>query len=480
MVGLLSLLFLLPRLYFLFTYPPYTDESLYVRWGLIATQNVHALFLPLSGAGKQPLLFWLFGIAARLSSDPVTGARFVSLLFGSAGGVLMYLTARRVYGRPAAVWTVIMYALSPVCILHDATVLLDGPLLTVTLGMLYTALKAAERPVFWVSAQLGALIALGLWIKTNGAIPALFSLFLPIVLSGRDKNRRKRAVSSACLSLVVAVVLISPLLFHPQVSRLAAESGLHTLTVKELRKFPFRIWWMNLMTFSVTFSLYTSVLMPVAVASGCIGLAKNRRYGIAGFGAACLAAVLLTVRSVFARYYLFAFASLLPVAGSGIARMWEKNLPGRLSVILFTGLLACGSALFLFDRQRYFALFPDWPAIHERDYVSGWTAGDAVLQAYRSLESRRLPGHMLILAVPDIPGNPSDYLLARYFRSGRTPVYLVSTPQQMQDFRLSVAGPAIYITRQSLLSSGMLQYLSESARFPSPGGQDAVVVYTIQ
>lgn len=77
---LLILLYGLTRLINVTILPIFNDESIYLRWGWLEVQS-NSWFIPLYD-GKQPLLTWAFGYAQVYFTDPLFGARLVSIATG--------------------------------------------------------------------------------------------------------------------------------------------------------------------------------------------------------------------------------------------------------------------------------------------------------------------------------------------------------------------------------------------------------------
>jgi 4-amino-4-deoxy-L-arabinose transferase-like glycosyltransferase len=78
----LLLFYFITHLINLTAIPIFNDESIYLDWGWRETHTPGYLYYSLYD-GKQPLLMWLFGIAAHILPDPLFAGRFISVICGA-------------------------------------------------------------------------------------------------------------------------------------------------------------------------------------------------------------------------------------------------------------------------------------------------------------------------------------------------------------------------------------------------------------
>src|SRR3989344_5533705 len=84
------LLYLATRPINLTLMPIFIDEANYLDWGWRETHTPNFLFYSLYDA-KPPLVMWLFGLSQSAISDPLLAGRLVTVLFGLATLLGLYL-----------------------------------------------------------------------------------------------------------------------------------------------------------------------------------------------------------------------------------------------------------------------------------------------------------------------------------------------------------------------------------------------------
>src|SRR5258705_11681463 len=109
---LLAATFIGLRLVFIFTFPPFTDESLYIRWGQLMVNRPDMHWASIGYLSRQPLGFWLFGIGAILFNNPL-GARFIVLLVNIPILFTTYFITKRVASEKTALFAASILKLSP-------------------------------------------------------------------------------------------------------------------------------------------------------------------------------------------------------------------------------------------------------------------------------------------------------------------------------------------------------------------------------
>jgi hypothetical protein len=170
--------------------PVHWDEALDVNDAQIDTQRLqHGMLLKLAGrlliksSGKPP--------AYRLIALPllgalgfhITAARLVSLVCFALSALFLYLATRRITGRGASAFAVLIFALSPVVVSASIWFSTEGPLYLATSAMFYylfvTWTDKSDESRSWIG--LGLAIGLGMLSKASFVaivIPLMaFSLF---------------------------------------------------------------------------------------------------------------------------------------------------------------------------------------------------------------------------------------------------------------------------------------------------------------
>jgi hypothetical protein len=158
----------LARLVPIATHRFHQDEALYSTWALHIATGRDTL---LNGfpVDKPPLFLYILALFFRLFGPSEVTARLPGVLASTASVALVYVLARRLYGRPTALAAAALMALSPFNILFAPTALTDPLLVALVLGALCLAVEG-----HWTGA--GVMAGLAAVTKQQGL------LFLPLVV----------------------------------------------------------------------------------------------------------------------------------------------------------------------------------------------------------------------------------------------------------------------------------------------------------
>jgi 4-amino-4-deoxy-L-arabinose transferase-like glycosyltransferase len=167
-------------------FPVHWDEALDVNDAQIDTQRLqHGMLVKLAGRllikslGKPP--------AYRLVALPLLGlvgfhiaaARFVSLACFAVSSLFLYLATRRIAGRAASSFAVLIFCLSPVVVSASIWFSTEGPLYLATSAMFYYLFliwtDESEHSRSWIG--LGLAVALGLLSKAS-----FFAIVVPLMV----------------------------------------------------------------------------------------------------------------------------------------------------------------------------------------------------------------------------------------------------------------------------------------------------------
>lgn len=169
------------RLVYLAQFELSPDEAYYFQWSQHLDWSYYS-----KGPGVA-LAMWL---GTLLGGDSVFGVRFLSPLLGLGTSLLMFGFARRLYGEPAAIWTVFATQFIPIFHVGGLVLTIDPISIFFWMAALYTFWLALEKsPAFslWWPAT-GALIGCGFLAKYTNAMQLLSIVLL---LAATPKHRRE-------------------------------------------------------------------------------------------------------------------------------------------------------------------------------------------------------------------------------------------------------------------------------------------------
>lgn len=137
----------LSRIINLTSIPIFTDEAIYIRWAQIGLTDPAQRYIALTD-GKQPLMTWAMYPFLRLFSDPLFAGRFVSVLTGIAACLGVYFVSKELFGRKAAVFSSLLYIISPFTLIYDKLALMDSMLAAFGIWSLYLEVLMIKKNTF--------------------------------------------------------------------------------------------------------------------------------------------------------------------------------------------------------------------------------------------------------------------------------------------------------------------------------------------
>lgn len=210
--------YLATRLVNLTLLPIFTDEAIYIRWGMIGVADAAHRFLSLED-GKQPLFIWLMYPMLKLFSDPLFAARMVSVFSGLFSLVGLMVLTKMTFGKKAIIPAAILYIISPFFLFYDRLALYDSLTTMFAIWALVLEIWLVKSLRLDAALILGFAIGGGLLTKSS----AQFSLYLlPASLVLFDwhkthlKSRLLQWLGLAALASLIAlafswIIKLSPL-----------------------------------------------------------------------------------------------------------------------------------------------------------------------------------------------------------------------------------------------------------------------------
>lgn len=469
-ITLLFCIFLLLRLVFLFRFPPFSDEAIYVRWGQLMVQNPMLRWASMQYVSRQPLAFWLFGLGSLVCNTPFIGARLAALLVNVVSFFFLFDWVKRIANEKVAAITIFLFAVCPIFVFFQPLALMDGFLITIMIILLWSL----SRKNLVVTA---IALALSLWIKSTGLIMALAAAG---AIAYAERKRPLTALWHLGLCTGLTIILLLPLLVQPERRFLFAEPHIFTYSIPELLQPPFTVWMRNIGIALFALLIYISPLYPVALFFSRTQLSRRNFLFLIYWVTSTAGIVILTGKLFTTRYVLMSLVPLLPLIASGTYELLAKK--HRMVVVIGLSLPVIFSIILIINARWFFFLFPDHtPLTQERNYAFYWTSGYAAVNVAKYIRSTIATGSPVILAVADSPGSPSDYILATFYSDRTLSVIFLNSPEDLKNQTALIQRyPMYYIARRDTLFPFLIPYLTEVKQFPTPDGADFVGIYSVQ
>ncbi len=475
-MALLFILFCVTRLILILNLPPFTDESMFIRWGLLMIDNPQFRWASIQYISRQPLAFWLFGIGARFVGNPLIGARFVTLVFSIPSFFAVYKITQRIASSRQAMVSLAVFSLCPIFILLQSLALMDGIILSVGVIILLLIIEWCRKPSWVFLAMLGVLEGLLLWIKSTAVIIVILTTVSILYSSIRQKQRLPTACLRAAFPFVMACIILIPLLIRPDIGFILGEPSDFTQTPAELFRFPILTWAQFVTILAIGLIIYLSPPVVLCAAMGWKHIKKGYRAILSLWLVVPIAITVVTGTFFRFRYFAFALPALLPWVN--IATL--PRVPRTASWII----LAALAGLLIIHPRTFFAIFPyRFPKLLEREYAYDWTAGFGTRDAVNYINDHLTQTQSTIyVAVPDVPGNPTDFILATYFYHPTVRATLATTTNE-SDFRklepLTKQGPTYLVTRSGLANDDIQQFLKPVIIFQKTANEEAAAIFKV-
>src|SRR3990172_9786470 len=125
--------------------PIFTDEAIYTWWAQVALNDPAQRFISLQD-GKQPLFIWLAATLQNFVSDPLIGARLVSVFAGFGSIIGIYFLGKELFSEKVAKIAAVFYLILPFTLLYDKLALVDSLLTMFGIYAVYLSVKMVKEP----------------------------------------------------------------------------------------------------------------------------------------------------------------------------------------------------------------------------------------------------------------------------------------------------------------------------------------------
>jgi 4-amino-4-deoxy-L-arabinose transferase-like glycosyltransferase len=200
------------RLWWLFTHT-YAIENDGAEYARIASNLVHGHGYVGLQTGPEllfpPLYPTLMAALSPVLSIEHAG-RAVSMIFGTALPLIVYLIGRRLYGRPTARVAAAIVALNPLLAAYSTAVLSETTYITLQLTAAYLLLRAHDRRSLRLALAAGCVWALAALVRPEALLILGFLTVAGLVWTLRTKAERRRSCAVAGLAFAVGCIAFLP------------------------------------------------------------------------------------------------------------------------------------------------------------------------------------------------------------------------------------------------------------------------------
>jgi hypothetical protein len=470
----LFIVYTISRCVFLTSYPIFNDEGIYLRYGQASIR--HQLWLySLVHSGKQPLMYWLYGLMNMVVPDVVFAGRLVSVIIGGFSLLGMYILGSLYGSRKTGIIASLIYIGAPLFVFFDRIALVDTAITSIFIWMLVCIRVMVKKRRFIYALCIGILFGIGLWIKSTVILFIGVLVMLMLYAIKKYSIPILRAVMILLVVLITTGVLFVPLYMQEEFTRAMTMVSEYTYPLSDVLHIPIR----RYASFSMqTILVYIGYVSPAMLFVVYMLLSNKqvRRKFTELFIAWVLPIIYIVMfsRSVHSRYVLFTAVPLVVM----LAYAMEKYKTMMLITLLVMYIM---SFVLIISPVSFFTSFPSISVYrHEAwQYVKGWPSGYGVREAFNYVAQQA--DTLIFLGVRWDSGNPEDQVLlysentdniTAGFLDSTYPLYNVVVKTQSNK-------PMYLITRSNQLGNFSAQK-ELVASFAKPLSNEAVEVYTIR
>jgi 4-amino-4-deoxy-L-arabinose transferase-like glycosyltransferase len=388
------------RAYRLDDVPVFYDEDRYAFVAFEMTQMSwgDAIARPMNyletGIARAPLVLLGQAILARLTNDTVVAGRIISLACAATTTVLSFWLGRYLAGPAAGLMTSLLYAVSPLAILHEQMGLQDGPLTAASIAAVIASIRAIDRRSWLAAAAACLLGAIAVQIKPPGVALALIPPLLLILWPHAPQRLGQAALAAAGPAASYVLVALGPL------GAGMAEENARLRLVQPLATLP-----ANLLTSVDTLLTYFGAALLASMVAGRLIAGREAPREAMTLSWAVIVFIvpwLILSRFVPSRYYVPVVPYLCAFAAVALVRLpqilWvRRRWAGTLAAVASAAviLLQFGTGLMRVLEPRSAPL----SRLDESQYRSGWSSGFAYMDAARYIQMSVSPNSVVAYAV---------------------------------------------------------------------------------
>lgn len=425
-VILVFFVFLLVRLIVLDRLPIFTDESIYIVWGLKINSNFSNWVIPVLN-GKQPATALLMGFSQMLPLAPMYAARLVSVILSCLTFVAVVLIGKKIKKENSLGLLGLLLAFCPYLVFYDRLALSEAGVVASFCFALWAILEGRGFLV-------GIILGLGWWVKSTVLVGFLAALLTAYLF---DKKLIPRII-------IGFLVVTAPLLLNPIFGEISKRETTDWISVDPVfwaRNF---IWAVSYLIGYLALPLYWKKTNDKTILTILIWFA------------ATFFVEIFIAKAFYARY-------LVLVAPLALLLTWVQSK--KMSVILLAASISVSFLAVFYPLQlgNYLNHFGQ-AGVDFRQYIVGWSSGYGLPQAANYLIEKSKMGKLTLSVGPE-SGNPNDAMLILLYKSKANLDLVYGLPS------------GAYVVWGGQDFSGIKTKLTEVAKFYRPQATPAILYH---
>ena len=463
---LLSILYFSLRIFNLTLLPVFGDEAIYLDWAWRMTHEPGLLYFSLND-GKQPLLFWIFGILENFFKDPLFAGRFVSVVFGYLTMIGIYKIGKKYFSVNVAYISALLYITIPILSFFDRQALMEAAISTIGVWAVWYFLSWQQTQRYQDALKMGLVLGIGLFIKSTVIIFLITGLVLGayVVIT---KKILKRGLKHAAILIGAVAVVLSLLLINPIFWSTLSMNSRYGNSLYDLLGFPISLWLKNIsvnaeiILFFVTPLVFITVLGGVFMISRIKGLSAKKTILLWVILSIVLQTIL--VKGSMSRY-LVSFLPLLTLFSAYfVAGVLKSNrVIGALLLALVVLVPLLLTLFSIFYPSEYLRSYKNLTPQTDIAYVQSSSSGygvDRLLSSINKIQTAE--GKRIFVGIAENAGIPESALQMYYQKSDQVTIAYFGDPtSSLDEYDCLKADQSIYFVSRNDETPGITKFLDK-------------------
>ncbi len=483
----ISLLYFFTRLINLGALPIFNDEAIYLDWGWREISEPGNLYYSLYD-GKQPLLMWIFGIFEKILSDPLIAGRLVSVIAGFITFLGIYLLAKKLFDKKAAIIAITLYVFNSLFLFFDRQALMESAICAVGIWAFYFLFEFIHKNSKKYAMSLGLVLGIGLFIKSTAFIFVIASFFLLIYSYFKAKNKSEfiKNCGIICL-LIISTDLL--LIINPEFWSTLGMNQRYVYSISDIFRLPVINWLTDIFLNIKILIVYLNPFVLISSFAGIFLFVKRKKqdYSLLLIWIVTLLALEIILTKESSQRYLVSLLPVLILPASYIFSLILRKslLWGRIFLIVTVSVSSAYIFFQITNPSSYIKNTQKFSGDQSLNYISGYTSGYGVNEAV-DLINNASTNNKIYLATALNTGNPESAMQIYFAKDEmvRT-TYLDESllASQMEIVRnvdcLKFDRDIYFISRNNDLA-GFERFFEKVTEFKKPEGKEVIGFYKLK
>jgi 4-amino-4-deoxy-L-arabinose transferase-like glycosyltransferase len=444
-LAILTLIYLLTRLYNLAGFPVFSDEAIYIHWAQIISEDWSEGFISKTD-GKLPLFSWLVALIITHFEDPIVPGRLISIFAGTFTLLGVIRIGREFYSPAVGGLAGIMYITCPYALHLERMAMLESLLTACGVWMIILVHNIARLKTISSFQFLALGLVMGLAFLTKATALILLPVLVFILLL-KAIWTRPDLMKGISVSLAIALLMALPFFMSSQEPVFSNRHAIfnnpeYYLSLDTLLSFPIMIWWRNLWVIADFYQAYLSITLIILTVVYLIDTVENKNqegWILIVWALFPPLIILLIANGFYSRYFLIAVPPVILMGARGFICLFEIVIqklhemvkeneiwnPYRLLIGSLLLITVLSGNIFFAEKLIFNPEKAPLPKLDRLLYVEGMPSGFGLKMAAKFLQEESKISPLSLMTTVDL-GNPQEGLSVYLWRKNKIQIIPVT------------------------------------------------------